>query len=267
MEDKKSFGSFIAEKRKALHYTQKELAHQLNISETAVSKWERGISYPDITMISSICDLLHITEKEFIMAADDMKTKEEQKFLEKIKKGIQYSQFMLGLLYGLTAMICFIVNYAIDRTLSWSWLVLIALLIAFSCTHLPFKFKRYKLMKSFAVISILIYILVFTVKYTEDPGINLGEAYLIITINLIAVWLALAIISFVGGWRLKSAFLLIDIGIFTAFSHPIVEWLSHGVFDLTLNPQLNLPIGIGVCCFGVVVWISCYIKPRNKNLG
>ncbi|MFQ6862613.1 MAG: helix-turn-helix domain-containing protein [Beduini sp.] len=44
MEDKKSFGSFIAEKRKALRYTQKELAHQLNISETAVSKWERGVS-------------------------------------------------------------------------------------------------------------------------------------------------------------------------------------------------------------------------------
>ena len=37
-------GSYIAEKRKALGLTQKQLAEKLNMSDKSVSKWERGVS-------------------------------------------------------------------------------------------------------------------------------------------------------------------------------------------------------------------------------
>ena len=39
----------IKEKRLALGYTQEQLAKFLNLTTPAVNKWERGISYPDIT--------------------------------------------------------------------------------------------------------------------------------------------------------------------------------------------------------------------------
>lgn len=42
--DKKTFGSFLAEQRKAKGFTQRELAEKLFISDKAVSKWERGVS-------------------------------------------------------------------------------------------------------------------------------------------------------------------------------------------------------------------------------
>ena len=58
MKDKKSFGSFIREKRIEKNYSQKDLAQLLYVSESAVSKWERGITYPDITLISDICRVL-----------------------------------------------------------------------------------------------------------------------------------------------------------------------------------------------------------------
>lgn len=51
MEDKSTLGKFIQTKRKELGLSQKELAKALYVTESAVSKWERGISYPDITMI------------------------------------------------------------------------------------------------------------------------------------------------------------------------------------------------------------------------
>ena len=54
MEDKSTLGKFIQTKRKELGLSQKELAKALYVTESAVSKWERGISYPDITMISGI---------------------------------------------------------------------------------------------------------------------------------------------------------------------------------------------------------------------
>ena len=40
--DKNSFGEFVAERRKAKVYTQKDLADKLFVSDKAVSKWERG---------------------------------------------------------------------------------------------------------------------------------------------------------------------------------------------------------------------------------
>ena len=52
MEEKK-FNELIVELRKKQGLTQQQLAKKLNITDKAVSKWERGLSYPDITSISS----------------------------------------------------------------------------------------------------------------------------------------------------------------------------------------------------------------------
>ena len=43
--DQKKIGAFIAQRRKELNMTQKELAEKLNITDRAVSKWETGVSY------------------------------------------------------------------------------------------------------------------------------------------------------------------------------------------------------------------------------
>ena len=51
MQDKKSFGKYIAEKRKEAKLTQEELASILYVIPTTISKWERGVTYPDITVI------------------------------------------------------------------------------------------------------------------------------------------------------------------------------------------------------------------------
>lgn len=59
--NKKEFSQFIAQKRLAAGYTQKQLAELLYVDHSTVSKWERGLSYPDITLISKICGLLSIS--------------------------------------------------------------------------------------------------------------------------------------------------------------------------------------------------------------
>ena len=43
-------GKYIAGKRKALGMTQKQLAEKLNMSDKSVSKWERGICLPDVSV-------------------------------------------------------------------------------------------------------------------------------------------------------------------------------------------------------------------------
>ncbi len=44
MENRKSFGAFLLQRRKELGMTQKEFANRLFVTDSAVSKWERGVS-------------------------------------------------------------------------------------------------------------------------------------------------------------------------------------------------------------------------------
>ena len=54
--DKAAFGAFLAGLRKQKGMTQKELAQQLYVSDKAVSKWERGLSLPDVTLLLPLAD-------------------------------------------------------------------------------------------------------------------------------------------------------------------------------------------------------------------
>lgn len=64
--DKEKFGKFIAELRHDLGLTQLALAEQLHVTDKAVSKWERGICYPDLTMLESLAAALNLTVAELI---------------------------------------------------------------------------------------------------------------------------------------------------------------------------------------------------------
>ena len=61
--DAKKTGSLIADLRKQSNKTQKELANELHISSATVSKWERGIGFPDISLIEPLAKCLNISKK------------------------------------------------------------------------------------------------------------------------------------------------------------------------------------------------------------
>ncbi|MCD7856542.1 MAG: helix-turn-helix domain-containing protein [Clostridiales bacterium] len=62
----KTIGKFIAVLRKANGMTQKELAERLNVSDKAVSRWERDESRPDLTLIPVIAELFGVTTDELL---------------------------------------------------------------------------------------------------------------------------------------------------------------------------------------------------------
>ena len=59
--DPKLIGKFICDNRKKQGLSQKELADKLNITDKAISKWERGLSFPDISMLIPLSEILNIT--------------------------------------------------------------------------------------------------------------------------------------------------------------------------------------------------------------
>ena len=75
----KSIGETIANLRKQKGMTQSELAEKMNVTDKAVSKWERDLSCPDINTISKLADVLDVSVEELL------KTKKQDYSNNKIK--------------------------------------------------------------------------------------------------------------------------------------------------------------------------------------
>ncbi|MBP0980190.1 MAG: helix-turn-helix transcriptional regulator, partial [Oscillospiraceae bacterium] len=59
-------GKFIAECRKKANLTQMQLAEKLGITDKAISKWERGITMPDTSIMLELCDILCVSVNELL---------------------------------------------------------------------------------------------------------------------------------------------------------------------------------------------------------
>lgn len=65
MEQEK-VGKFIAEKRKELQMTQKELAESIGVTDKTVSKWETGMRLPDASILLDVCEVLQVDVNELL---------------------------------------------------------------------------------------------------------------------------------------------------------------------------------------------------------
>ena len=92
--DKEKFGEFISQLRKENGMTQKELAEKLFVSDKAVSKWERGQSLPDITMLNPLAEALGVTAAELLncgkLAQEEIINAEQVE--ELVGKAINFSE-------------------------------------------------------------------------------------------------------------------------------------------------------------------------------
>ena len=83
-------GKFIADCRKEKHFTQAQLAEMLNITDRAVSKWERGRSLPDVSIMQQLCSLLGISVNELLngerIDMNEFNERTEQLLMEMVKK-------------------------------------------------------------------------------------------------------------------------------------------------------------------------------------
>ena len=68
-------GKYIAEKRKLQNMTQAQLAEKIGVSDRAVSKWERGLSMPDVSKYEELCELLEVSINE-LFAGEDLEEDE-----------------------------------------------------------------------------------------------------------------------------------------------------------------------------------------------
>lgn len=66
--DAKTFGAFIQTRRKELELTQAELAGLLHVTDKAVSRWERGVGFPEVTLMEPLADALEVSLLELMQS-------------------------------------------------------------------------------------------------------------------------------------------------------------------------------------------------------
>ena len=77
--DQLKTGKFIAECRKQKKLTQMQLAEMLNITDKAISKWERGLAMPDTSIMLELCDILGVSVNELLSGEKiEMENKEQK---------------------------------------------------------------------------------------------------------------------------------------------------------------------------------------------
>lgn len=254
MQDKRNFGKYIAEKRKEKGLTQEELASKLYVIPTTISKWERGVSYPDITVITNLCKELNISEHEYFTACDDEELTREKRELQKYRTLKEWLFNIINLGYLIGAITCLICNLVIDHKLSWFLVVLLGILISFTITSLPFYLKKnkYRFLKVSFIVTMLVYLLLFTINYVYN-GDWLFQSFIIATFEFILVWLGIAICTFTKIDKYyKISIILLLLSICTAFTGTVCE----KIFNISSQSDNDFNVIIAILIIIVAIGIS-----------
>ena len=111
--DNKKIGKLIADLRKHQGLTQQELGDKVGVGFRSVSKWERGITLPDITIINELSQILGISSDELLTGElnKDSKPINKNKLTKYIKVIIPIITLVIGI---------FIILYSHNKTYAYN---------------------------------------------------------------------------------------------------------------------------------------------------
>lgn len=230
--DNEKMARFIAEQRKLKKMTQKELAERLGITDKAVSKWERGLSCPDIALLTELSEALEISVSDLLSGAkaDSLEDNSVENVIEMmVETTLQYADKVtrdrskdiralfiaaISALSFLGITICMICDLAITGSLTWSLYPVSALVYTWLITTPAIIYSR-----KGAVISLLC-ISLFTIPFLYVLEIIIGRNGLIMPLatpvfilSVIYLWIAYFIIAKTKWPKYISAATAVFVGI------------------------------------------------------
>lgn len=167
---KRIIANNITELRKAVPFTQAELAEKLNYSDKAVSKWERGESIPDVIVLKQIADLFGVTVDYLLEEVHPLNAT-----MQSVPRQLKKNRMLItGLSCMLTFLIAtlFFVGLAIFTELSRLWLSYVYCVPVCSIILIVFNsiWGRRKL--NYAFITVLMWSLLASIYLTSGDYSN-----------------------------------------------------------------------------------------------
>lgn len=179
MDDyKRIIANNITELRKAVPYTQAELAEKLNYSDKAVSKWERGESIPDVIVLKQIADLFGVTVDYLLEEVHPLKATMQNLPRQLIKNRLLISGVSCVLVFLIATFVFVILNSVTQ--LPRLWLAYMYCIPICAILLIVFNSVWGKAKLNFIFISLLVWSILASVYLT----IGNYEHWLIFTIGI-----------------------------------------------------------------------------------
>ena len=104
---KQTFGNIIVSLRKEKGMTQLELAEKMGVTDKAVSKWERDLSFPDVSSIPKLAEIFEVTVDDLMQVKTKTKETPPDK---KINEIIQLALNGVALAMGIAVVVLLFLN-------------------------------------------------------------------------------------------------------------------------------------------------------------
>lgn len=254
MEEKKSFGAYIRKKRQEAELTQQQLADRLYVAESTVSKWERGLSYPDVALIPEVCRALSISEHEFFTACDDDKARAQERNARFWRRTMKIWQWLFAGGYAITVVTCFICNLVFFGRLDWFWIVLTSLMLSFSFTNLPLLVQKNRLPVCMITATVSL-VLLLLACWIYLGGIWVLGGLAITAVSLLLPWGIWAIWRFYGQHVAVLSMLLLTGWIFVLLA--TIRLFTGGAWLLPIAyPIAVMSLAFAWLYFAVAYWLK-----------
>lgn len=266
-----SMAALIQQLRREKGLTQKELACQLNVTDKAVSKWERGLSSPDISLLIPLSELLGISTTELLqgrrlepppqleteaMVTDALRYS-HARLLGQLRQLRSKALLLVSAAALLAAAVCLICDVCLTGTLTWSGIVLLSLAFGWGVLVPLLREGGHRLRWALGVASLGIF------PYLGGLGILLQQP-LLFRLGWAEAGLAVAGLWVIYGlcvklrrrkWRAAGAVLVLVAGLVLPMNHIALAYFPANQVSFPsdlVNTLLTLLLALA--CFGIDHW-------------
>lgn len=278
--DSEKIGQFIQELRKQNQLTQKELAAKLNVSDKAVSKWERGLSCPDISLLSPLSEIFSITTTELLNGErNGLETVNVEEIVvnaleygkKTAKRKIELDQNIIAAVFSILLLVgifvVLVVDMAISRALTWSLIPITASVFAWLVFFPALKFGTKGIIATFISFSVFIVPFLFILDYVIDRLLKSDIILFDIGVRIAPLAIVFFWIVYILLKKLKTRILL-AVSIIVLLISP-ANFLTNAMIASVLNePYTGIEVIINTfspALIAVILFIIDSVRRNSKH--
>lgn len=271
-------GEFIAQLRKSQNLTQRELAEKLNVTDKAVSKWERGVSLPDITILPDLSEMLCVTITELLNGEKEDKEDNSDNSKGTVLAAIQYADgevknktknvkiicsVSITCVFIIGIMVCSICDWAINNSFTWSLFPISSIIYTWLLVMPVTLWGKKGIIASIAMISI------FTVPFLSvlNRLIKISDlimpiGFRVTLISVIYIW-AVYILLYIFKNRKYIA-----VSLSVIFSIPlclIINLIVRKYIGGKIIDQWDIMLYSILIISAIIIYGINYMKNKNQN--
>lgn len=262
MEEMK-IGRFIRERRMELGLTQQQLADRLGITDKAVSKWERAVSYPDITILRELAAALEVSVTELLAGERDETPPVPPEVEDVVVDTVAYAETarrknsgwrwwtFVGLTAAcLVAALVMLIIGLVSRGLWAALLVIKCIAFGWAVCYPLLRTERYPVRNALAIASVAVY------PFLWSLGAHRGWHLGIVVVSIAFAWSVYWVLI---RYRQQKSAAIVLILLLGGLLHVSVNWMVEAYLEWVIVSAVVLVLD--VLCLG-----GAYVLEKSSGL-